>query len=115
MHGGNACLTCGRLVSVVPSATHDRMTVRCLWTESDVVEDVMTPPDVLVMVSGRLSIGAADEVAEREDIHHLLVGDHDWIEGAICRCDLAAAGSLAGNYAQVGERMTHRLTTVPPG
>lgn len=115
IHGGDECLHCGRLVSVTPSAGRDKVTVRCLWTESDLVDDVMTPASVLVRVRATATIGAADEIASRESIHHLLVGDADWIEGAICRCDLAAPGSLAGNYARVSDRMTLDITTVPPG
>jgi CBS domain-containing protein len=115
VHGGDECLECGRLVSVTPSAGHDKVTVRCLWTESDLVDDVMTPAAILVHVQPGTTLGAADDVAARENIHHILVGDRDWIEGAICRCDLAAPGSLAGNHARVSDRMTYDLTTVPPG
>jgi len=115
VHGGDECFECGRLVSLVPSPGHDRVTVRCLWTESDTVDDVMTPLSVLVRVPPGASIGAADAVAAHENIHHLLVGAEEWIDGVICRCDLAVPGSVAGNAATVGDRMTHNVTTVPPG
>jgi CBS domain-containing protein len=115
VHGGDECLQCGRLVSVTPSSGHNEVTVRCLWTESDVVDDVMTPAAVLVHVPSTLTLGTADLIAARENIHHLLVGDDDWIEGAVCRCVLAAPGSLAGNGARVVDRMVREITTVPPG
>jgi CBS domain-containing protein len=115
VHGGDECLDCGRLVSVTPSAGHDEVHVRCLWTESDLVDDVMTPAPVLVHVPSSTTIGAADAVAAREGIHHLLIGDASWIEGAICRCLLAEPGSRAGNGTPVADRMVHDLTTVPPG
>jgi CBS domain-containing protein len=114
-HGADACLECGRLVSVVPSPGAEHVTVRCLWTESDVVDDVMTPTRVLATVPPNATLGDADRVAAREKIHHLLVRSDDWIEGVVCRCALAAAGSPAGNRLAVADRMIADITTVPTG
>jgi len=114
-HGADACLECGRLVSVMPSPGAEHVTVRCLWTESDVVDDVMTPTRVLWTVPPTATLGDADRVAAREKIHHLLVQTDDWIEGVTCRCALAAIGSPAGNRLCVADRMIADITTVPSG
>ncbi len=111
---GDQCLQCDRLVGILPSPDRRQVTVRCLWTEDDVVDEVMTPADVLLHVAPTTPLGRADRIAASGDIHHLLVGRAGWIDGGVCRCQLADEGSPAGAMATVGERML-ALVAVPPG
>jgi CBS domain-containing protein len=111
---GEECLDCARIVSVLPSQDHRHVTVRCLWTESDRVEQVMTRPAAFVTVGAKETIGRADLIASRERVHHLLVVEHGEVIGLACRCDLADPGSAAGISSLVGAHMKPTLWTIPP-
>lgn len=110
---GDECLSCSRIVSVLPSQGRRSLTVRCLWTETDRVESVMTRPDAFVTVGAKESVGRADLIAAREHVHHVLVLDHGAVIGVACRCDLAEPGSPAA-VSTVAAHMKPTLWTVPP-
>lgn len=112
--GGDECLQCDRLVSLKPSPGRSFVTIRCLWTEHDVVEDVMTHAHAIVAIRASATLGVADEHAAREQQHHLLVVEHDDVVGTVCRCRLAEPGSRAGQRP-VTDAIDERLWTVPPG
>ncbi len=110
---GAECLDCERIVSIKPSPGRSYVTVRCLWTEDDRVESVMTHASAAVTVKASDTLGHADQVAAGAGVHHLLVVEHDAVVGIVCRCDLADAGSLAG-LLPLAAHVEHELFTVPP-
>ena len=112
-HTGVECLACERIVSILPSQTRRTIRVRCLWTEADRVDALMTVPTAFVTVAPSESIGRADLIAARERVHHLLVVERDEVLGIACRCDLGDPGSAAGIAGTVGSRMKPTLWTVP--
>lgn len=96
---GSECLDCERLVSIKPSPGRSSVTIRCLWTEVDAVDAVMTRAHAVVTVTAAESRGRADEIAARAHVHHLIVLDgRGQVIGTICRCKLAEPGSPAGQY-----------------
>src|SRR5690606_20563417 len=50
LHSGAACRHCVRFVNWVPSRDHARVTIRCLWRESDPVADLMALAPTLPVV-----------------------------------------------------------------
>lgn len=109
---GAECLDCQRIVSIKPSPGRTQVTVRCLWTEADVVESVMTRSSTLVTIKDSVCRGRADSLAAEHHIHHLVVvGDSGGVVGTICRCRLAEPGSPAGQYA-VADFMDREVWTI---
>ncbi len=80
------CLHCPRLVNFVPQSRS--MVVRCLWTESDYVEDLMTLESEFVSVAPATPITDADAIAREKGVRHLLVVEAGRLSGILCRCDL---------------------------
>ncbi len=109
---GTECLECERIVSIRPSPGRSYVMVRCLWTELDVVEAVMTRAFATVTVEASATLGHADEIAGRESVHHLLVVERGDVVGVVCRCDLAKPGSQAGQLPVAGA-IERELWTVP--
>lgn len=109
---GAECLDCQRIVSIKPSPGRTQVTVRCLWTEMDMVEAVMTRSSTLVTVRDSVCRGRADQLAAEHRIHHLVVvGDSGGVVGTVCRCRLAEPGSPAGQYA-VADFMHQDIWTI---
>ncbi len=109
---GGQCMDCARIVSIRPSPGKSYVTVRCLWTEADVVDDVMTLAPAVVTVRSTDTVGHAHQVATRAHVHHLLVADDEQVVGVVCPCALAPAGTPAGEQ-RVAEVMDPEVFTVP--
>lgn len=106
-HSGEDCLACRRLVSIRPSRGHRTITVRCLWTDQDLVAGVMTHVERVARVDREASLAEAAAVARLEDVHHLLVTERDDVIGTICQC------ALVGDEGVVGDRMIPNVWTIP--
>ena len=103
------CLSCPRFVNFVPRS--NSTLVRCLWTERDRVEDLMTLESALVSVDPFTSIDEADAIAQENEIRHLLVVENKRLIGVVCRCDLLEA---AIPFETVANRANHCPWTIGP-
>jgi acetoin utilization protein AcuB len=63
----------------------------------------MTPASQLVTVPPNASLGAADELARAQQLHHLLVVDAGRLMGVVCRCELAPAAPGVPVAERLGE------------
>lgn len=81
------CLNCPRLVNFVPKS--DAVIVRCLWTDADHVESLMTMESELVTISPTASLAEARQRASQKDVHHLLVVEEGLLIGLIHRDEMA--------------------------
>lgn len=108
---GSDCLACARIVSIKPSPGRSLLTVRCLWTDNDLVTAVMTRAPAVVTVKATDGLGQAEQAATRGRVHHLLVLDDDVVVGTSCRCHLAEPGSHAARLRVAGF-MQHSVWTV---
>jgi CBS domain-containing protein len=104
---GEECLACSRIVSLRPSEGRRTITIRCLWTDRDPVSAVMTLTARILHVNRDASIGEADAIARGEDVHHLLVVDHNDVIGSICVCALKAGPGT------VADRMIPHVWIIP--
>jgi CBS domain-containing protein len=80
------CLSCPRLVNFIPK--DDSVLVRCLWTDRDKVEDLMTLESQLVSISPSLTLLEAEQVANDNELQHLLVVEEGRLMGILNRCEL---------------------------
>jgi acetoin utilization protein AcuB len=103
------CLQCPRLVNFRPQA--NSVLVRCLWTDDDPVEDLMTLESELVTVSPSTRVSEADNTARENAIRHLLVVEAGKLVGVLCRCDLIEE---AAHDETVAERANHCPWTIGP-
>lgn len=103
------CLQCPRFVNFVPQAQSVR--VRCLWTDSDPVEDLMTLESELITVNPTTTIEEADRRARANAVRHLLVVEQGRLTGVLCRCDLVEPP--LGNET-VADRANHCPWTIGP-
>lgn len=81
------CLSCPRLVNFIPK--DDSVQVRCLWTDTDHVSELMTLASELVTIPTSMTILEAEHVAKAHDIRHLLVVEDGRLIGLVHRSDLA--------------------------
>jgi CBS domain-containing protein len=106
-HTGEDCLACKRLVSIRPSRGHRTVTVRCLWTDQDLVHGIMTHVERVPRVDRSATLGEAAAIVRLEDVHHLLVTERNDVVGTICAC------ALVGEDGTVGARMIPNVWTIP--
>ncbi len=104
---GEECLACPRIVSIKPSRGQRTITVRCLWTDDDLVEGVMTLPGRVAHVERDTAIADAAAIARREGVHHLLVTDRGEVVGMTCTC------ALDDEAGVIGDRMIPNVWTIP--
>jgi len=110
LHDAIECLDCERFVNYKPSRNRRTVTIRCQWRFDDPVTDLMTTSAALVGVDPGTTIAAADELARRHGIRHLLVAREDDLMGVVCRCDLVPP-VLEGET--VGDRMSPEVWVLP--
>ena len=82
------CLHCPRLVNFVPK--QDAVVVRCLWTDSDHVESLMTVESALIGIRPTATLLEASDLAERHNIRHLLVVEEGRLVGLLGPDDMKA-------------------------
>lgn len=87
-HSGAYCRQCTRFVNWVPSADRAEVTIRCLWSESDLVGDLMACTSVLVTVPPDVPAAKALAEATRLQTSYLLVERDGRFEGVVYRDDL---------------------------
>ncbi len=107
---GNDCLMCGRYRGWRAGPGRDVVTIRCRWSHLDPVWARMTRAGVICCVPPSLACDAADELALRNGVRHLLVTDGGELVGMLCRCDLFAAGDRP-----VSERMSTEVFAIDAG
>lgn len=83
---GAFCLSCPRLVNFVPRGSD--MAIRCLWTDEDPVDALMTPEPALVSVSHDTDVREAARVVRKRGVGHLLVVDAGLLVGVVSYEDL---------------------------
>jgi CBS domain-containing membrane protein len=110
LHDAEECLFCPRFVNFVPSPGAARITIRCLWRESDPAAAIMTRTSALVTVPPTAQVDWADELARAAGIEHLLVVEGDELRGVLCRCDLLQPPE---DGETVAERMTAPVIALP--
>jgi hypothetical protein len=104
---GTECLACERLVSVCPSRGGRTVTVRCLWTDRDLVASLMALPPRVPHVDHRATLARGAAIAREARCHHLLVTDGDDVVGTACECMFLEPDAL------VGDRMIPHVWTLP--
>lgn len=104
------CLKCPRLVNFLPQ--FGSVLVRCLWTDLDRVEDLMTLATELVSVSPTTNVVDADNIARENGVRHLVVVEDGRLYGVLCRCDLVEDAFVGQTVA---ERANHCPWTISPG
>jgi hypothetical protein len=90
-HSGNDCLMCGRFRGW-RAGPEGSVVLRCRWSNQDPVWARMTRAQAIVAIPPTLACDAADALAERSGVRHLLVTDGAELVGVVCRADLAGAG-----------------------
>ncbi len=80
------CLQCPRLVNFVPN--DNSVLIRCLWTDTDQVEAMMTLESELVTISPSASLADAEALAKSHNLDHLLVVEEERLIGIVSRGDL---------------------------
>lgn len=102
LHSGSECRRCARFVNWLPSADRTRVTVRCLWRESDRVADLMAHLSAIPVVSEEASLRQAIAEAGRAGMHrYLVVAENGGFRGFV-----AIQGLQAGPDETVRDRMT---------
>ena len=107
---GSECVSCRRFVNYVPVPLSHSVTVRCRWTDEDMVSDIMTPVCALVTAPRDATVGAARELAREHGLSHLVVTDHGVLVGIL---ELARVRSVEATDG-VARHMTRRLWIIPP-
>lgn len=83
VHDGMACVWCRRFVNFVPTVDRAEVIVRCIWTDRDLVAQLMTRASELVSVAPGLSARDAAETARAHGLRHLLLVEGDTLLGAV--------------------------------
>jgi CBS domain-containing protein len=80
------CLNCPRLVNFIPK--DESVLVRCLWTDSDQVDELMTLASELVTITSSTTLLEAEQIAREHKISHLLVVEEGRLIGIVNQADL---------------------------
>jgi hypothetical protein len=85
---GDDCLMCPQFRGWREGPGSEHVTILCHFTEHTPVSTRMTRASALVTVTPETTRVAAEEVARRNDVRHLLVTEGSRVAGILCRCDL---------------------------
>ena len=107
VHDGAYCKECTRFVNWVPSADRSKVTIRCLWSESDLAGDLMASAAVLVTARPDMPMAEAAAETRRLQATHLLVENEGRFEGVIYEQDM-------GEGELVRDRMVRPPWVLPP-
>ncbi len=110
IEAGARCLRCARLLNLVPSPDRRYITVRCLWTDRDLVASLMIPAARLPTVPRDARAGDAARLAADYDQQVLLMVDQGVLAGVIARGVL----EWADHDRQVGELARRQCWIVRP-
>ncbi len=80
------CLSCPRLVNFIPE--DESVVVRCLWTDRDLVENLMTLSTDLVTITSTTPLLEAEQSAREAGVDHLLVVEDGRLIGIVNRDDM---------------------------
>lgn len=94
LHGGAACRQCVRFVNWVPSHDRTRVTIRCLWRESDPVADLMARAPSLPVVHPDTRLREAAAEAALLATPYLVVAEDGCFLGVLRAQDMGAGGEL---------------------
>jgi hypothetical protein len=106
-HNGAYCQQCARFVNWVPSLDRSAVTIRCLWSESDLAGDLMACISTLVTTSPETPVAEAAAEARRLHTSYMMVESDGRFEGVIYLRDVDESGL-------VRERMIRPTWHVPP-
>lgn len=106
-HDGAYCKECTRFVNWVPSADRSKVTIRCLWNESDLASDLMACTSNLVTTRPDAPMAEAVAAARCLNAAYLLIESAGRFEGVIYEQDMDA-GEL------VRDRMVRPSWALPP-
>lgn len=106
-HNGAYCKQCARFVNWVPSADRSAVTIRCLWSESDLAGDLMACTSVLATTTPDTPMAEAAAEARRLHTPYLMVESDGRLEGVIYLRDVEESGL-------VRDRMIRPAWRVPP-
>lgn len=79
------CLTCRRFVNFSPSQNRQRVTVRCFWSGTDLVGDLMTRAENVLSVPIDATAGEARRLIADYDREYLLVVERGVLVGVVRR------------------------------
>jgi CBS domain-containing protein len=110
LHTGAACQRCARFVNWIPSPDRSVVTIRCLWHESDRVDDLMDRASAVPTATEDMSVGEAVIEAAAAGLAFVAVVENHRFLGLMRTADLdldLEPGTL------VRERMVQTTCSVP--
>jgi hypothetical protein len=111
IRSGSDCLACQHFRGWRAGPGSDEVTLSCCWSDRDPVWERMTTAFALATVGPATPCTAADEIARRHDVRHLVVVDAGRVVGVLCRCDLYPRPRAK---ERVADRMSSDVLAVPP-
>lgn len=100
LHSGLECRRCARFVNWLPSPDRTRVTVRCLWRESDRVSDLMAHVSAIPVVAEETALSEAIAEAARAGMRYLIVAGNGGLRGLL---------PVLGLPAEPGETVRDRM------
>ena len=112
LHSGAACQRCARFVNWIPSPDRSLVTIRCLWHESDRVDELMDRASVVPAVTGDTLASEAMIAAAAAGRTFVVVVESDRFRGFLRTADLDLDLEPC---ALVRDRMVHTAWSVSAG
>jgi hypothetical protein len=112
LHSGAACQRCARFVNWIPSSDRSLVTIRCLWHESDGVEDLMDRASAIPTATGDTPVGEAVVEAAAAGLAFVAVVEDNRFRGLLRTADLDLD---LEPRTLVRERMVQTTWSVPAG